>query len=662
MSKTVGDIAINVTADIGPLVRETGRAKSALNGLDRATDGMARGLKNMGDAASDLGGKLSMVTAAMTAAIAGAFAFTKGTADQARAVENLSRVAGTTPAVFQRMAAASKTVGVEQDKLADILKDVQDKTGEFLSTGGGPMADFFEHIAPKVGITAEAFRGLSGPDALQLYQRSLEEAGVSQEEMTFYMEALASDATALIPLLRGNGTEMKKLGEAAAGAGAVLGNDALAASDAFNTELTALMTSLTGVKNELAVALMPVMTEFMAAIRDNVIPAIRDAIGGITEWIEWFGNLPDSVQTAATAIAAAFAAGGPVLLALAAVSSAISTLIAATGPVGLFIAAAAALYTAWQVWGDDIKAAIGPAVDWITEKFNGFIAILENVKRVAGEVGSAIVNALTFGQSGTAQAGDPLQYPGGGSVGDRPVDFSGDPEAAPGAAIGAQTANGMVHGFVGTVTSRQGEIDAAINAVPGRARELLGIQSPSRVFAEIGAFVGQGFADGIASAQGQIAEVVGTMGKVAVDGANTTTDDVLAAMGTLFQGNKKISAALAFVSMMQGAAKELEKGVFGFGSMAAVLARGAAIIASIKSATPSGGGNAAAARSGAVAAPVAAPSGGGGGAAAAPSQAQIYNISLVGSTQSTDSVRALFERMNDGLKAGYRLEGIRVNG
>ena len=33
--------------------------------------------------------------------------------------------------------------------------------------------DFFENIAPKVGVTAEMFRNLSGPEALQLYYNSI---------------------------------------------------------------------------------------------------------------------------------------------------------------------------------------------------------------------------------------------------------------------------------------------------------------------------------------------------------------------------------------------------------------------------------------------------------------------------------------------------------
>lgn len=127
-------------------------------------------------------------------------------------IENGARLANTGVEEFQRVAFAARSVGIENEKLADILKDTNDKFGEFLATGGGELKEFFDQIAPKVGVTAEQFRNLSGPDALQLYVSSLEKAGVNQQQMTFFMEALADEATLLIPLLRNNGAELKRLG------------------------------------------------------------------------------------------------------------------------------------------------------------------------------------------------------------------------------------------------------------------------------------------------------------------------------------------------------------------------------------------------------------------------------------------------------------------
>ena len=146
------------------------------------------------------------------AGAAGLGAITSSSLSFAKEIKNLSTLTGESVEDFQRMAHAAQQFGIEQDKLADILKDVSDKVGDFIQTGGGPMADFFENIAPKVGVTAEQFKNLSGKDALQLYVSSLEAANLTQSDMTFYMEAIASDATLLLPLLKDNGKAFDELG------------------------------------------------------------------------------------------------------------------------------------------------------------------------------------------------------------------------------------------------------------------------------------------------------------------------------------------------------------------------------------------------------------------------------------------------------------------
>ena len=148
----------------------------------------------------------------------------------AKEISNLSAVAGTGVERFQELAFASKTVGIDQSKLADILKDVNDKFGDYISTGAGPLADFFDNIAPKVGVTQKAFEGLSSDQSLGLYIKTLQDAGVNQQQLTFYMEALASDATALSPLFLNNAGALDTLSESARELGVVIDADLIRGS------------------------------------------------------------------------------------------------------------------------------------------------------------------------------------------------------------------------------------------------------------------------------------------------------------------------------------------------------------------------------------------------------------------------------------------------
>lgn len=206
------------------------------------------------------------------------------------------------------MAAATSTVGIEQDKLADILKDVNDRVGDFLSTGGGPMADFFENIAPKVGVTAEQFRNLSGPQALQLYIDSLQKAGVSQGEMTFYLEAMASDLTMMLPLLKDGGAEMDRLGDRAEALGAVLDSDTITSMRRAQIAISEIGLVFKGIAYEIARGMTPVLEGLATAFTSLAVEGapLRSAFNAI---VDNLGRLAAYGATAAAAFGVQFVGG-----------------------------------------------------------------------------------------------------------------------------------------------------------------------------------------------------------------------------------------------------------------------------------------------------------------------------------------------------------------
>ena len=179
-------------------------------------------------------------------------------------------IANTTVENIQKYVVAAKGMGIETDKLGDIFKDTQDKVGDFLTTGGGEMADFFENIAPQVKVTADQFRNLSGPDALQLYFDSLQKANLSQSEMIFYMESVADEASALIPYLKDGGKGFDLWATAAENAGAMMDEKTIRATQELKTSTELLNLSVQGAKNQIAQAFMPVL-------RDLAVELVKDA-------------------------------------------------------------------------------------------------------------------------------------------------------------------------------------------------------------------------------------------------------------------------------------------------------------------------------------------------------------------------------------------------
>ena len=205
----------------------------------------------LGDAAKRLGPAL--LAAFSVAAL-------KGALDGAVAIGQLAKIAGVTNSEFQVLALTTQQFGIEQDKLSDILKDVNDKFGDFTQTGAGPLADFFEFIAPKIGLTADAFADLSSDKKLGAYINALEEANLSQSEMTFYMEAIASDSTALIGAFQNNGAAIDVMRGKAESLGLVLEDDVIEKSKAAKQELALMSAVVSTNLTEALVSIAPLLT------------------------------------------------------------------------------------------------------------------------------------------------------------------------------------------------------------------------------------------------------------------------------------------------------------------------------------------------------------------------------------------------------------------
>ncbi|KAF0804934.1 lambda family phage tail tape measure protein [Alcanivorax xiamenensis] len=214
-------------------------------------------------------GRTRLAIAAIAGVSATVFAaVAKNTLDAANEVARFSQVSNAGFEEFQRYAEGGRLLGIQQDKLADIFKDTTDKIGDYLETGGGAMADFFDNIASRAGVSAEQFRNLSGPQALELYVKTLEEANVGQNQMTFYMEAIASDATMLLPLLRNNAEGFRLLGERAEQVGAVMDEGILSAAQELQVALFLMNQNVRGVQTEIARNLAPTIIKLNGLFTD----------------------------------------------------------------------------------------------------------------------------------------------------------------------------------------------------------------------------------------------------------------------------------------------------------------------------------------------------------------------------------------------------------
>lgn len=309
------DDAEKIVSDGAKRIEDTGskvKFKLDFSSIKTGLDDITKNINNrFEDIGKSISGNLTKSFAAIGVGIAAsvgtaAIGLASLTSEVGRASKELeiqARLANTTTKEFQEWAFASKSVMVEQDKLSDIMKDVNDKFGDFMQTGGGEMADFFEKIAPKVGVTAKEFQGLTGPQILEKYYQTLEKANVSQAEMTFYMESIANDATLLAPLLENNAEKLKQYSNQAHELGLIMDQDAIAKTKEFNTALSTIQQTIDGVFTRLAAQAAPALTNlandflgFASRSREGIDSAVTAIITTFESLLDIFQSLFSTIS------------------------------------------------------------------------------------------------------------------------------------------------------------------------------------------------------------------------------------------------------------------------------------------------------------------------------------------------------------------------------
>jgi len=319
--KSTHEISIEMAADVVRLTQDMQRAQSI---VDRGMQGMAKSADIAIKALGALGVTLSL------GAIVG---MVRDLGRVSNEITNMSRAAGLGVEQFQVLAFGAERFGVSQEKLADIVKDTQDKIGDFVQTGGGAMADFFENIAPRVGVTVEQFRALNGADALQLYVSSLEKANLSQADMVFYMEAIASDSTLLLPLLQDGGKALAEYGDSALRMGKILDQEAVEAARNFDNAMKDVSDSVDGVRSQMVAGLAPAMSEVALEIA-GLIQDVPELVDRLSPFLAGGAIVGGFLALNAAMNLVAVTATTKLLPALVAFGPAVGTILAAAAAIG----------------------------------------------------------------------------------------------------------------------------------------------------------------------------------------------------------------------------------------------------------------------------------------------------------------------------------------
>ncbi|HAV5345605.1 TPA: hypothetical protein JI077_05110 [Acinetobacter baumannii] len=263
MATKLGTLTLDLLVRLGKFTEPLKQAEGQLKGSLTKMKGL---IASYGAIAA------TAVAGATTAIIAMADTMAKHNAE----LERFAYLSQTSVAEFQKMAVGAQMMGIEAEKLSDIMKDWNERFGDFLTAGSGPLVDFMEQVAVKTEKGADGamklakeLSKLSGPESMGLFVKKMEEANLSQDQMSFLMESMASDSTLLLPLLKNNAEGMRLWGEAAERAGIIMDEKTLKASRELQVQTKMLDMQYEGLKRQILSSVIPALVNISDALSDG---------------------------------------------------------------------------------------------------------------------------------------------------------------------------------------------------------------------------------------------------------------------------------------------------------------------------------------------------------------------------------------------------------
>lgn len=385
-------------------------AKTEVEVVIKGTDKASGVMKKIGKAAKGLGiGIAAIGTAAIGMGVAAVTQF-------AAAGDEIQKMGLKFDVSTETLSELKHAAELSGASLGDIGKAYRAMTRriENFARGGGAAKVALEEL----GFAADAFAGMGMEERFDTITEALR--GVEDHTR---MASLAQDifsqgaATNLLPMLQATTEEMDAMKQEAHDLNLVFSQEAADSAAEFNDNITRLKGAFTGLMNELAKALMPVLEALIPVMTDLVktlpIKEIAELVSGLLPpLVKLFMDLLDAVPLD-TMIKFVTKALGPIMQILTAVMSIASPLLRLLEPVlNILIMILDVLSPIIDMLAfiiEGVGGVLGEAVGWISGLFGGG----GETKMAAGGIVTGPTRAL-IGEAGP-EAVIPLR---GGGFGD----------------------------------------------------------------------------------------------------------------------------------------------------------------------------------------------------------------------------------------------------
>ncbi|NKI17439.1 hypothetical protein HCU74_08415 [Spongiibacter sp. KMU-166] len=296
--KSLGELAeeanqagINLEDLNGEQRRLAERAKTARRELDdlgndtEKTDSRFLSFrKNLSNSVVTLGKLAAAATAAGAALAVGALTrFTSSQADLARQTLASAEAFDISAETLQEWQYAFDRVGISGEKTADIMKDVAEKIGDAFLTGGGEAAE----VISGLNLNIEQLVRLKPDEQILAISDRLK--GMPKPAQIQILEALANDASLLLPLLENNAEKLRELSEEARQRNAIFSEEELRTLADVDSQLSKISASLSGFVKKIALSAAPAFKRLATAI-DQALNDRPELIRKVTEAVASFSD------------------------------------------------------------------------------------------------------------------------------------------------------------------------------------------------------------------------------------------------------------------------------------------------------------------------------------------------------------------------------------
>lgn len=316
-------------------------------GLDVDDASFNEAEQSVKDVTKVMAGLITIAASAATAVTGAAYAMVNDFANTATEIDQLTKRLNVNAEAFQATAFAAKSFGIEQDQLADGMKELSMRAGEF-ALDGKANADAFGEI----GITQAQVKqyGNNIEGLFRLVRNKLSEVK-EQGKRQFLADALFGGGLADVggEFFSQTSEKIAALQKQARESGLVISQDNLDMAREYTREMDLLQARIKGLWNIVASRLLPVFTritrqmkEFFDLHGEDIVGALTAAINGLTTAIKYLG------------VAAAIAM--PYLIGSAAIASWAKIIALTNTLTGAFLAMRTGALLAWAA------AAAGPAL------------------------------------------------------------------------------------------------------------------------------------------------------------------------------------------------------------------------------------------------------------------------------------------------------------